>query len=129
MSRKFVIGLKITCSQCANEFAAKAKQQRLLFERAPMVCPKCNCMLCLPDNELAELEAKGNPGRPYLTGLSIIGGCGLLFFGSVLAGAIDNEGMINLVVGIYIVAQLVMTLLARAATAHLRITMEKCDSP
>ena len=86
-------------------------------------------MLCVPEGRLAELKAKGNPGRPYLTVMGIIGGCGALFFGSVLAGAIDYGAILDLGVGVFIVAQLVMTLLLKAATANLCITMEKCDSP
>lgn len=85
-------------------------------------------MLCLPEDRLAALKAKGNPGRPYLTVMGVIGGCGALFFGAVLAGAINYEAVVDLGVGVFIVAQLVMTLLTKAATADLRVTMEKCDS-
>ncbi|MGV6394894.1 hypothetical protein ACTUVN_005039 [Pseudomonas caspiana] len=124
-----VVGMKASCGECGKKITPTKHQQETLFNRRPLACPSCDCLLTSSQEQLDELRAKGNPGQRYIPTMIIMGICNMVFFGMVLAGLINQEAVILLGFFIAIGGHLVLSICFKSATRDLEVQLEKCDSP
>lgn len=128
--QKYIIGVTATCGGCEKPFMLDKKTQFKLFSSESIACKSCDAELSLALDEKERLCTLGNPAKPLVWIMMLLGAFTLTVV--TLTLFIDLAfGAVAMAFLIMIVGNLIIGLAIKGATKDLQIRLqpEHVDHP